>query len=294
MCGFDGYMSDKFNKDKINELIIDTIEQFIQYPPEIIGKNDIKVSINNEYYKIIGQAFKLGGINGNRYKHHFSGLINSDFGLIKRYLQQDQSKNISKGTKSNISNVKNMYDIRKEEYSDTPVNEFIAYIFNDIINRYIIRFPQNKYQKIYIVGNNYEQYDLNNKGTMFFNDFGYTDIKTFLEVDQIKNNIKCITDDNYVKNTVMNDLTHEFRIRKEWGSIYIGLVVDYNTNLIINSNIYCDIINTDIVRDLQFVFHFCLFTKKALLERIDNIGFTIDTDNLKIINDIIMGLFIKN
>lgn len=288
MCGFEAYNTVGIHRKILDNVITSSLDQFLKYKPEIVGKNDIKVLMDQEYFKIIGQAFK---ISGNKYKQHFSGLINSDFSLITRYLQQDQTKNLSKGTKSNISNVVNMYDIKHEKLNETSVDEFMGQIFAALVKQFKTVYKEDT-TNIYIVNslNDANNYPIYNK---YFSDYNIAHISAFLENDKIMDKIKCITDNDYVKNSVLNDPTFRKKFRKSWGTIDVQLIIDHNTNIIIKSKVFSDMINLDVINNLPLLFDHCIFAKRDLTTRLQNIAHLINADNLPIMNDIIDELFVE-
>ena len=281
MCGFDGNLNDDtFNKKILDQITIDTFDKFLIYKPQLVGKNDIKVLIDDIFYKIIGNAYK---ISQNKYKQHFAGLINTDFNLIKKYLQQNQMKNLSKGTKSNISNVKNMYDIRNDNYKNISVDDFIAQIFVEMTKQFQKYYLQDV-QKLYVT-DNLSNNIIYNK---YFNDFHLVPTSTFMEIDEISNIQKHITNPNYVRNKIINNPTHKKCIRGYWGTIDLHLVVDKDTNIIINCDVYCDTVALTLQDNLKSLLNGSVYDKNILFHKLNEKH---NYSEKEIITDVINKMF---
>lgn len=254
-----------YNQDNINQIITKTFSSFLKYPAEIVGKNDIKVKIDNTYHKIAGQAFKHSGCD--HYKHHLSVLVDTNFDAMQKYLKPNNLKLESKSVKSVRSNVVNMKDIVcNEKQFDTSklMYDINIQLIKNFINEYVIT------NKVFltVIDDTTEDTDSSylrlldkNSDDNIFGDILYFTTATLSGIKEISDKcFKLHSDETTFGKTP--EFTHQFVKRFEWGT----LILQFNVveNIIKNVNCYTDSIEVELPKILNSLFWSVYYNKKTM------------------------------
>lgn len=248
MVGFYGNSAfPGYNKDNINRIILSSLNSTLPQSAEIVGKNDIKVSINDAYYKIAGQAFR---ISKNSYLHHLSILMNTDMSKLANYLTPNKLKIMSKGTSSVNSHVKNMLGLINNP--DLDCDELALYLTNNLAKNFIKQYDYQEYEKIVIIPENLTSeypFQLLDKNSETITD------KQVLEIEEIKQYYDNLCDSEWTYRS-SPEFTHLFEGRYNWGIVRIELYV--KKGVIEDVVCYTDSIHMeipDILRQLTKTFY---------------------------------------
>lgn len=258
MIGFNGRKDyPSYDQNNINQLITKTFNEFIKYPAEIVGKNDIKVKINNSYHKIAGQAFKYDSGYGY-YKHHLSVLINTNFNAMQKYLLPNKLKIEAKGVKSVRSNVVNMKDIMHDKMVPSMNDSLLFYnISMQMIKNFMEKYEFTNRALLTVIDDTSEdtehsylrlvdRYPEND----IFKDVTYVTTATLSSVKEISDKYRRLCDEKTVFNKTPN-FTHQFEKRFDWGTITLQL--DVEKNIIKNVTCYTDSIEVELPKILNLI-----------------------------------------
>jgi lipoate-protein ligase A len=261
-----------FNKNNVNQIIIKSLNPLLKYPAEIVGKNDIKVSIEDKYHKIAGQAYKL---DDSHYLHHLSILVDTKMSKLTNYLMPNQSKMQSKAIKSVRSNVVNVIDIVNNDIVNNSNREDLCYdITMKLKDNFMDHYNFGDAHVTIITQDNIRHYldKLNNV------DFGLITGDQLLEIDSIRDSYNRLCSNEWLFGKTP-EFTHKFEARFDWGTTRIEFLV--KNNIIRNVTCYTDSIYIDIPNKLQNILMENIYDKDSISYQFDNVCYNCDEYHMK-------------
>jgi lipoate---protein ligase len=288
MVGFFGPKKyPNFDKNNIDNIIIKSLNSFIKYPAEVVGKNDIKVAIDGVYNKIAGQAYK---ISDTHYKHHLSILVDTEMNKLSKYLTPNKLKMQSKATKSAKSNVINMVDIINSTNSTNCV-ELCYNLTGKLVENFLDHYNFQNYNQSVIIGQRaytnllllLNKYKNNNTNVITTNNL--------LQIPEIAGTYKTLCSNEMVFGRTP-DFTHEFEARYDWGTVRVELFV--KGNVIRQITCYTDSIITNIPEKLKTILIGKPYIKQIIAYEFNIAHDNCDNDDMRNILNNIKFLILDN